>query len=513
MRDFASLFKGRDDAHGQYSSLAGRKRTDRGKLVSKAKSVHEAVTPQLWKDHLSGKSRLGIIPVMRDGKTNWICIDLDFYKIGKQTLAETGGYKKIADAIRDTGLPLVMTASKSGGAHIWCFLEEPIPAKDALKIAQGFAKKLNLASVLGLNAKELEEHTDFFPANASPDDIGVWVNLPYFGGACHCLGEDGESDLTLPEFVEYANSNLATMADLSFKSKEKAKAKGPTSDAPPCIDYMREHGVPEGHRNDAVTQFAIYALKAFPDTWEEETREFNDEHCDPPLRHDEVTPIIKSVGLKKYEGYMCKAMQSIFCNKTECKKRAFGVGKEPIGDLGIEHMEKIDGEEPIYLVTMESKTFACNIETLYQYTLFRRCVMGAINRLIPNMKQPEWEDILADHLEMMEVTEAAADTQMRDRVIKQFQNWCGQSCVTDSLDAAMEANCPFYDGKTIIFSGDALLSQFDRQLRITRDQAYVYMRGWGTSMIEKQVKGRKTHLWCWVQKGPLWFDPYKGKKQ
>lgn len=510
MRDFASLFKGRDDAHGKYASIKGRKATDRGKIVSRAASVHEPVTAEKVKEHLNGTNRLGIIPVMTDGKVWWFCIDIDFYELsGGKTLEEAGGYTKIADAISLCALPLVMTRSKSGGAHLWCFLEEPIPANDAAKIAAAFNKKLNLPAVLGINQKEYDEHLDIFPANASPDDIGIWVNLPYFGAECHCLGEDGKQDLTLPQFIAYSNAHIAHLSDLKFKQAEKVKAKGPKSDRPPCIDFMYEKGIPEGHRNDCVTQFAIYALKAFPDTWEEETRGFNEEVCDPPLRHDEVTPIIKSVGLKQYEGYMCKAMQSVFCDKGECRKRAFGIGKQAVGDVGIEHIEKIDGENPIYLVTVEGKTFQVKAETLYRYGSFRLSAMQSLNRLLPNMKQPEWEDLLADHLEMMEVTEAATDTQMRDRVIKQFQNWCAQATVTDDFDAAMEANCPYYDGKRILFSGDALLSQLDRQLRVSRDDAYVYMRGWGTLMIEEH--GRK--LWCWIQKGPLWFDAYKGKKK
>lgn len=496
MRDFTSLFQGREDAHGEYFSLAGRKPTDRGKLVSKARSITDDVTPALWQKHLAGKHRLGIIPVRKDGTVGWFCIDVDFY--------ENVDYAAIRKAIDDT--PLVMTLSKSGGVHLWCFLEEPIPAMQARKMAEALNKKINLPDVLGLSAAEYKEHVDIFPENASPDDIGVWVNLPYFGKEAHAY-----PDMDLQEFVEYANSKIVSSDELGFAVKKKSKA--PKSDKPPCIDFMIANGVPEGHRNDAVTQFAIYALKAFPDTWEEETRNFNDEHCDPPMRHDEVTPIIKSVGLKKYEGYMCKAMQAIFCDKTECKKRAFGVGKQAVGDLGIEHIEKIDGEEPIYLITVGGKTFACDVDQLFQYTMFRKRAMAGLNRLLPSMKQPEWEDMLSDHLEMMEVTEAAADTQMRDRVIKQFQNWCGQACVTDDFEASMEANCPFYDGKVIYFSGDALLSQIDRQLRISRDEAYVIMREWGTVQVDKTVKGKTAQLWCWVQKGPLWFDPYKGKRQ
>lgn len=512
MRDFATLFRGREDAHGEYSSLAGREPTDRGKLVSRGTVSHTPLTSDLLKKHLSGKHRMGVIPVMSNGFVWWFCLDVDFYKIGNKTLAEVGGYEKITKAISSLGLPLLVTRSKSGGAHIWCFLEEAVKAEEAHRIAEDYARRLNLADILGVDQDEFKRHLDIFPKDYSPTDTGCWVNLPYFGDACHCVGLQGTQNLTLPEFVELAADHLLHPDDIKFQKGKKDKAKGTGSDRPPCIDFMIENGVEEGSRDNCVTHFGVYAKKAFPDDWDEKVREFNEDHVNPPLRDDEINKILKSLKNKDFQ-YLCKKVEQIYCDKATCKKRTFGIGKEAVGDIGIEHIEKIDGESPIYLVTLDGKTFDCKLDQLYSYSMFRKRAMGSLNRLIPNMKQPEWEDLLVDYLEMMEVTEAAADTQMRDRVVSAFQNWCSQCCVTDDFDAAMEANSPFYNGKTIVFSGDALLSQLDRQLRIPRDEAYIYMRGWGTMINDYTVKGETRKLWVWKQNGPLWFDPYKGKRK
>jgi hypothetical protein len=506
MRNFTALFKGRDNAHGHYFSLAGRKKTDRGKLVSKAESVHEPVTPALWKAHIDGKSRLGIIPVMSDGNVNWFVLDVDFY--------ENVQHEKIAQAIKDAGLPLVMTRSKSGGAHLWCFLAHPMPAEDAYKIAVKFNAKLGLADILGVDADEYAKHVDIFPKDFSATDIGKWVNIPYFGSECPCLGEDGNTPLSFEDFVKYANKHLAQPTDLNFKASRKAGGRAKVksgSEAPPCIDFMIANGVEEGHRDMALTHFCVYAKQAFPDEWQDKAREFNEEHINPPLRSDEVNKILNSAGSKDFF-YLCKAVKDIYCDKKECKKRTYGVGAgggDTPDDLGITHLEKIDGEKPIYLVTIDGKIFDVDLDALSSYPAFRKRAMGRLNRMLPSLKQGEWEDVLSDQLEMMEVTEAGADTQMRDRVIKSFQHWCAQSCVTDNFEAAVTALSPFYDGKTILFSGDALLSQLDRQLRVNRDEAYIYMRDWGTTIVERN--GHK--FWCYVQHGPLWFDPYKGKKK
>lgn len=512
MRNFQTLFKGREDAHGHYFSIKGARATDRGKLASKAESLNEPVTPELFQKHLAGEDRLGIIPVRKDGRVHWLVIDVDFYRIGKKTLAQVGGYLKIANAI--LGTKLVATKSKSGGVHLWAFLEEPIKASEANEAARNMLAKLDLASGLEIDPEEFAKHVDIFPKDFSPDNIGSWVNLPYFGEECHCIGADGAQDLPLQQFVEYANDRLYHPDELKFKvSKQTVTKKTSSKDIPPCIEFMLREGVPEGHRNDAVTQFAIYALKAHPDDFEEKVREFNEAACQPPMRNDEIAPILKSVQAKGYEGYLCNKIKDIFCDKEACKKRTFGVGHSgEVADVGITSLEKIDGEDPLYIVTIGGKNFTVQVSDLFLYANFRRKALAATNRLLPSLRQPEWEDCLAAQLELMEITEAAADTQMRDRVIKQFQHWCSQCCVTDSLEAAQEAGAPFFDGGNIIFSGDALLSQLDRQLRVDRDEAYVYLRNWGTTLVERELKGKKIKLWCYVPRGPLWFDPMKGRQ-
>jgi hypothetical protein len=497
VRDFPTLFKGREDAHGEYESLEGREPTERGKMVSKARSLHAPVTKELFQKHLTGDDRLGIIPVMSDGRVAWACIDIDFYKL-------SGGkpmdYVVLAKAVR--GTDLVITKSKSGGAHLWSFFQEPVAAAEANKFVTALANKCKLWEAVGVSKTEFWSHCDIFPKDYSPENIGSWVNLPYFGDACHCVGSDGDSDLPLRDFLAYASNHLT-------KPSTPRVAKAKKSDAPPCIDWMREHGVEEGHRDNAITHFGVYAKQAFPDEWKEKVREFNDEHVNPPMRGDEVNKIIGSLDHKDFF-YLCNAIKDLYCDPIECKKRTYGVGKSaPVTDIGIEHIEKIDGDEPVYIVTVNGKRFDCDADQLYSYNLFRKRAMARLNRLLPNMKQGEWEELLADHLEMMEVTEAAADTQMRDRVISGFQNWCSQCCVIGDFNSAMISRVPFYDGKTITWEGDALLSQFDRQLRVNRDEAFVYLRGWGTTIIEKD--GKK--FWCWKQNGPLWFDPYRGKQK
>jgi hypothetical protein len=491
VRSFADLFRGRDDAYGFYGSIANAKATDRGKRVGMAATRRAAVTPELWKEHLAGKNRLGIGPVMRDGRCWWFCIDVDFYQ-------ETGLHEDIAHRIAECGLPLVQTRSKSDGAHLWCFFAEPISAANARSIAENFKRKLALPN----------EHVDIFPAQDKADDVGNWVNLPYFGETCRCAGEDGAQDLTIEEFLEYANTRLQHPTDLTLRAREKVKSS--TSDAPPCIDFMQANGLPEGYRNNGVTQFAIYAMKAKGDNWKEAVEQFNEEHADPALSKYELKTIFKSVQSSTY-GYLCDKIKSLHCNKTECKKREFGIGGGStsggnVNDIILERLEKIDGEEPIYRVTIKGKRFQISLDQLFLYNSFKKAALGAINEFLPMVKQPDWEIYMNDHLEQMEIQEAAADTQMRDRVIKVFQRYA-ENATSESLKTAVERGVPYYDGHNLVFRGDEFMQIIDRQLnRLPREKTWAYMRDWGCVLVERD--GSK--FWMFVPDGPLWFDPDKG---
>ncbi len=85
---------------------------ERGKRVSDTLTKHKPVTLELWKDHIDGKQRIGIMPE-KDDLCRWGCIDIDpqSYKDYSQ--------KKVIDILRENQLPLVPVRSKSGGLHLF----------------------------------------------------------------------------------------------------------------------------------------------------------------------------------------------------------------------------------------------------------------------------------------------------------------------------------------------------------------------------------------------------------
>jgi hypothetical protein len=201
----------------------------------------------------------------------------------------------------------------------------------------------------------------------------------------------------------------------------------------------------------------------------------------------------------------------------ECKLREFGVGGgDPDALIFIDSIEKIDGEEPIYRITMEGRRFQVNLEQLYSYNQFKKIALGATDRFLPMMKQHAWEDFMQDQLEKMFVQKAASDTQTQDRVIKIFKRFA-EKCETKPLETCVKRNIPHYDGSGIVFRGDDLLNIVDKSLtKLPREKAWSYMQDFGCVLVEFTIEGLGRQTFWKYQPNPgeeLWFDPYRKEKK
>lgn len=496
MRDIPDLFRGREDCHGAYGLLNNRT-TDRGKKTGQAATRRQPVTPELWAAHLAGQQRLGIVPVLKNGTCWWFCLDVDHYQ-------DEGLLPLIAARIDELSLPLVMTRSKSGGAHLWCFLSEPMDANAAIAVALSFKKRLALP----------EEHVDIFPAQGKASDIGNWMNMPYFGAQCHGAGIDGLAEQTVDEFVHYANERIVHPSDIGLARKQSA-TRVTGGKMPPCIAKFFDEGcIPEGGRNNMMTHIGVYYKKAEPDDWEEKLKEANEEYCDPELPRDEMRNVIKSLKSKDF-AYFCKKVPAEYCDREACKKCEFGIGSGSTDDenpLPIDSITKLNGEKPIYkIVAATGVTFTITLDEIFNYQKFRTAFLGAADIFLVNMKNDEWRDRLTVYLERMAHEDAAPDTQMGERVFAQFQRFAAR-CDTTSLSHSFESGLAFYDEpqRTIIFRGDDFMQLIDRALKLDREKTWAYMREAGCDQKDYEIGGKTEKLWCFKVTGDLWFNPHEG---
>ena len=322
---------------------------------------------------------LGIVPVLPGGTCSWFAIDRDDYSIS---------HKKIVVQIEQEELPLVTCRSKSGGAHLYCFVNGFIDAALAISLGKKWAE------VLGFPRSEV------FPKQAkfdNPKTIGNWIILPYYGSdkAVDFSIDIEGNRLSLNEFVQWANAKTIQINEAPvYLEKQQLDPAKLTSDdifhhTPPCIKIFMTEGLPEGGRNNSMAHICVYYQKIdeFFDTnnWKESVLEFNQKHMDPALTYNEVTQIIRNhTPSGKYQ-YYCKQQPMLkLCDKPTCLKLKFGVGEDRsyYGDVEIMSMIKIDAKPPLWIPRINGVDIEMDTETLLNPRKFRMAVADSLNILI-----------------------------------------------------------------------------------------------------------------------------------
>ena len=139
MEDFRKIFTGLKRAHG--CTFVDKKGADGLKIKGTSFVKREPVTDELWQNHLNGiEPSLGIIPINEDNECRWGCIDVDKYTLD---------HKEIIKKINQYAIPLSVCRSKSGGAHIFLFTTDFVPAKLMRD------KLMSLSAVLGFGNAEV----------------------------------------------------------------------------------------------------------------------------------------------------------------------------------------------------------------------------------------------------------------------------------------------------------------------------------------------------------------------
>lgn len=377
-----SLFEGFTDAYGTYDSTAANEAKG-GKLEIKqsAKTVRSPVTRELWERHLAGTASLGIIPIRDNNTCLWGVIDVDVYGVS---------HAELVKLLEKEKLPLVVCRSKSGGAHLFLFMAEPVPAE----LIQARLKEI--AALIGHGSAEV------FPkqrqVHVDRGDLGSWLNMPYFGGdeteryAC----KDGGLVMTVREFLKAAENLRQPLAFLTKQSFTKSEAKKDPDfgDGPPCMQHLASTGFPEGTRNKGLFALATFAKRKYGTSWTEVLERWNRELLDEPLPAVEVLQIIKSQEQKEYF-YTCREHPlSAHCNSTLCRTRKYGVGGDDDFPV-ISGLSVLDTDPPLWFLDVEDDRLELSTDELQNYKAFHKVCMERLFKCFRMMKQDSWLQIVA----------------------------------------------------------------------------------------------------------------------
>ena len=373
------IFEGNNSAYGQLI-LTGSK-TESGKAEGKAFIKRQPISDQLWEDHLAGKEpALGVIPINENNECKWGCIDVDVYNLDHMAIMRN---------IKGMGFPLVTFRSKSGGAHLFLFAKEFIPA------ALMQSKLKAMSEALGYAGSEIfPKQTEILVERG---DTGNFLNLPYHGGtkSLRYTFESDGSAASLESFYSIYDAKAQTeegIRDISVKQTDRPGEA--FEDGPPCLNKLALEGFGEGSRNNSLFNIAVYRKQSDPDNWQDQLQMDNQKYMVPPLGFQEVTNLIKSIGKRGYDKYRCKEQPICgSCNAAKCRTKKYGVGFEEEQMPELDTLTKIKSNPPQWFLNVAGKRVELKTEQLHNPNLFAIAVLDQADEMTPIPKAKDWREV------------------------------------------------------------------------------------------------------------------------
>lgn len=388
---FANLFRGNTRSYGEY--VEGRK-------PSPARTVKgESYSPEVFMAHLNGVTGLGIVPI-RDDDTCWFAtLDLDAH--GDAPDIDLYG---LEERVREKDLPLTVCRSKSGGAHLYLFGSEPLPARVVRVTLARWAEELGYG---GCEVFPKQDHLPDIPGEGK--QWGNWLNLCYFDAAAPDqlrYAVEGGRRIEFEHFIDIAENRRISASVLVEKSETTH------SEAPPCIQGLISNGVPSGYRNEALYNIVIYLKQAFPETWKDKAFDFNARIFEKPLTHAEAKKTIQSAGRRAYR-YKCKEdpIRSL-CKSSICVTRKYGITPDEKGELEMGTypdfgpLRKYLTDPVRWGLSVDGVELVLSTVEIMEYRRVRESVADSLTRLIPPMKNDRWQGQLHKLMNGAEIIEA-----------------------------------------------------------------------------------------------------------
>ncbi len=379
--DFMAYFTGNKSGHGvhQYGIVPTNGKEENGKSFT----ASDPVTEELYKDHLNGGRGLGISPIDEKGYSSFGVIDVDIYN---------KTYDYIISLIYTHNLPLFPFRSKSGGLHIYMFLENKAKSRDLISVLREYC------TILGL-----PNSTEIFPkqTSVSTGSIGNWINLPYYNwdttNSFLIKGDGTRADLR-------EALNLVADRRVDLKDAQDFIKILDLFDAPPCLQhiYLKRE---TKFRNEYLFSLARYYKTKFGDEFEQHLTTANNT-LTMPVKVDELFKSVINSHRKKEYSYKCNQDPIIsHCNKAICKKRKYGIGGDEISELSFEDFIQYEtGDEPYYEWIINGKPLKFFSESdIIQQHKFRELCFRHLKVLPATLKPVAWTKIINGALTNMKV--------------------------------------------------------------------------------------------------------------
>jgi len=402
------------------------------------------LTEELVKNHLEGKHGVGAIPITKENECYFGAIDIDQYDLD---------HKGLIAKILKFKLPLVVCRSKSGGAHLFCFLKQPTQAK----IFREYLTEI--AGALGYARAEIFPKQDSILSERG--DVGNFINLPYFKSeqTMRYAFDDKGKAMNLEQFLDVVEKKRTLVANL--ENINYGESREVFADGPPCLQNYVSVGKVDNNRNIFLSQCAPYCKAKYSDNWKNSLEEINQRHCAPPLPASELVSLQNQYQKKDYF-YQCNIEpNSSFCNKEVCKSRKFGIGNKSDHAAELSGLTIMLSDPKLVFLDVNGGRLEITMDHLQNQHLFQKACMEQLMFMPSKIKETDWvtkvNEMLKHAVQLEVPRELTVDGQFYDLL----EMFCTSRIRAQSSEELFMGKPWTEDGKTMFMING--LMEFLRQ--------------------------------------------------
>ena len=440
-----AAYVGAKAAHG--TTTVGRTNRN-GKAEGKSKIVREPLTEELVQGHIDGVHGVGAIPINEESMCKWGALDIDVYDLDHKTLQ---------NKIQKLELPLLHCRSKSGGAHLYLFLNE----FEQAAAVRDYLTEMSIA--LGHSGCEIFPKQDTIIADRG--DVGNFINMPYFNAELpqrYCFNDKVEA-MELEEFLDAIDEKRVSLADLEAMKLSKPRELFPKG--PPCLKHIFAEGPQSEPRNKLLFMTCKYCKLSNPDHWQQQAEEYNRTLFTTPLSSSEVSNTIRQHEKKDY-GYTCKEEPfKSYCDPVVCAQQEFGIGSDAPDAPQVGGLSIMLSEPRLYFMDVNGQRLQLNTEQLQNQTLWQRACMEQKNFMPPTMKPQKWQQTVNSLMQGATYLDVPEELTVAGEFKQHMHTYC-TSHIRALAPEEMEMGKPWTDGGVTKFTLPGLM-EFLHQRRFT----------------------------------------------
>jgi len=312
----------------------------------------QELTDKVYKNHLEGTQSIGVQPCNEDAEARFGVIDVD------PNNYEDFDKKFFIDLIQTYKLPLIPVLSKSGGLHLFIFMDKFVSAA----LIKSFLSNLLPIFKLKPDCEIFPKQTQLTKDNETGKlNKGNFINLPYFKKSERVAINIDGTPFTFEQFIKVIENNTVNEKDLkiitdSIEQQDMEGVDEEFAEGPPCLAHLSK--IMKDPKFDGKDRFMynyhVMVKMKYPDSWQQKVmnapvKYFIGEHANAWDKQT-LNQKVRSWS-KQFKGYTCtQSPISEHCKKGICVKKRFGILAGSKGNYPVlTNLKKIDLDpEPEY---------------------------------------------------------------------------------------------------------------------------------------------------------------------